>query len=232
VSWTKGRVEPVQAARLFENGGANNPGFVQNDNLFGWNRYGDKVDWDFVVDHKSLEGVANGADNTPGADGLYFGIGGNSTGGPETDHNHTGLGNFADPGGFQGTSFRYADVFSLSLRYSDFDLDAAGELGLKEGALDYSLQFHGTNGTLVDGIPVVDYVFGWSTSTFADNYLVRWMSPIAADGVLINGIGDAASRDGTAQIDAIIVSQVPEPSLIAATWMVLTPLLARRRGAA
>ena len=120
----------------------------------------------------------------------------------------------------------------MSLRYSDFDLNAAGELGLKEGALDYSLQFHGLDGSVVDGIPQIDYVFGWTTSTFADNYIVRWFSPVDADAVLINAIGDAAARDGTAQIDAIIVSQVPEPSIIAIALPMLAPLLRRRRSAA
>jgi PEP-CTERM motif-containing protein len=204
---------PNQIDRIFANGGANNPGFVQKNHHAA---DGDRVDWDFVADQNNLEGRANGADFNMPTESLFWGI--DTTVAPsEIGHDHTGLGVFPPTPDFAGPSFRTVDVFSLAPRYADQDVNAAGNLSLREEALDYNLFFRGLDGSIFPGNPLFDFIGGWSPLTFADDYLARWVSPLPADGVFIFAhSGDG--HDGNAQIDAIIasatVAQIPEPSTI------------------
>lgn len=211
VGKTAGLMTSAQIDTVFSNPGPNNPGFVQKDHH---DAAGDRVDWDFVADQSNLEGRANGADNHNGVDSLFWGIG--TTVAPlHLGHDHTGLGMFPATPDFVGPSFFVVDVFSLSTRYSDGDVNAAGNLSLRESALDYDLSFLGANGSIVAGIPLFDFIGGWTPTTFADDFLARWASPIPAVGVFVfahNGDG----HDRTVQIDAIIASPVavPEPSTL------------------
>lgn len=214
---TKGKIEAIQIDRIFANGGANNPGFVQKpDNSHA---AGDRVDWDFVADQLNLEGRANGADNHNNGAGnhqedLFWKIGttvepvhiSTNTDGTFFDkHVHTGLGQFPTTPDFAGQSFRSVDVFSLITRYSDFEVDAAGNPLLRERALDYNLFFRGANGQTVPGTLIDVFTEGWTTNTQADNYLGRWLSPIDAVGIFIKAAG-LPTHEGTAQIDAVIAS--------------------------
>jgi hypothetical protein len=123
----------------------------------------------------------------------------------------TGLGTFPATPDFAGDTFRTADVFSLGLRYSDSDVNLGGTLSQRETALDYNLFFRLMDGSFVQGIPQTVFVGGWSANTFADNFLARWFSPADAVGVFIFAI-NGQGHDGVTQIDAVIVSQIPEPA--------------------
>jgi hypothetical protein len=240
-------VTSSQALRVFGNAGANNPGFVQRNAID--TRYGNRVDWDFVADHGQITfnhnntignvnvSVTGGAENTGnnvdeqnpiGADRMFFEIG-NAQAPNEVGHDHTGLGNFNHPGSFAGPGFYLADVFSLSLRYSDYDRDAAGANSLREGALDYDVVFRSAAGAEAPGIPLSIFELGWTANTNADNYLVRWLSPFEATGMFVQAhLGD--NHDYLAQIDAVIVA-VPEPASVGTTLLLAAPaiLLRRRR---
>ena len=210
VTKTKGRIEDVQIDRLFANGGANNPGFVQGiaENAL-FHRYGNAVDWDFVTDHTNLEDRANGADSHVGTDSLYWEIGNPVPPANHDGHKHTGLGEFDPLGAFTGRSFRLADVFSLSARYSDYDEGPSP----RETSLDYRLFFRAANGDFDIGVPERIFSFGWTPNTNADNFLTRWRSPFDAVGVFIfaeSGFG----HDGITQIDAVIAARVFEPSTL------------------
>jgi hypothetical protein len=240
-------VTSSQALRAFGNLGANNPGLVQRNAID--TTYANRVDWDFVADHGQLtfnhnntndggqatvtggaETVGNNVDeqNQPGVDSLYFGINPNMPGHADpATHNHTGLGNFPATPNFNGPSFRLVDVFSLALRYGDYDQDATGGQGLKEGALDYDVFFRGTDGSIVAGQPLLAFQPGWTDLTNADNYLCRWMSPVDANGVFVfahNGDG----HDYTCQIDAVIAA-VPEPSMLGIVGVVTSVTMLNRR---
>ncbi|MFN0012068.1 MAG: hypothetical protein ACKVS8_10535 [Phycisphaerales bacterium] len=209
---TRAKVTDAQIDRIFSNGGANNPGFVQNNGERP--AWGDRVDWDFVTDHARLETRANGADDHAGVDSLYWETNtptvASSHAGPA--HDHTGLGEFMPTPDFAGT-FRFADVFSLTLRYADFDPigDPASQL-LSAGALDYRMFFRDAMGNTAEGTPILIFDLGWTANTNADNFLVRWQSPFDAVGVF--AFADAAT-DGIAQFDAVIVSNIPSPGAAA-----------------
>jgi hypothetical protein len=246
-----------QLERIFASAGAGMPagGFVQRPTaaqIAAQKRYGNRVDWDFVVDHGrvtlnvnhdadrdpqgtttpnidlslGVEDGANGADNQKGFDALYFGINAAAQGpADQTGHVHRqgdqDLGQFKDTGNFGGATFRFADIFSLSLRYSDFDAGADAVTRLKNGALDYDVVFRNAAGETQPGTPVVSFTPGWSTSTEADNFLTRWKAPFDATGLIVVArSGDG--HDHIAQLDAVIVSAVPEPG---AAFLALAALL-------
>ncbi|MFW6125000.1 MAG: PEP-CTERM sorting domain-containing protein, partial [Pirellulales bacterium] len=143
----------------------------------------------------------------------------------------TGLGNFGALDDFNQASFRFADVFSLTLRYSDSDINALGAPSFREGALDYGVLFLAQDGvTLAAGTPISVFTDGWTNKTLVDNYLTRWMSPFAAIGMFVFGLtGDG--HDGTAQIDAVIVAQqIPEPSTLVLVAFGTLGLVCRCRG--
>jgi len=207
VSRTKGVMEGAQIDRIFEDGGANNPGFVRKDHH---DAAGDHIDWDFVANQVNLEERLHGADNHNVYDSLFWGIGPTvdpvhiSTDGTFSDiHQHTGLGVFPATPDFSGQTFRLLDVFSLSTRYSDFNLNAAQDNPPQESALDYDLWFRGANGELEHGNLIKVFEPGWNQNTNADNYLARWSSPIDATGVFIFA---GTGSDGTTQIDGIIAA--------------------------
>jgi hypothetical protein len=214
---------------------------------------GHRVDWDFVVDHRrtavnhdqnggtpnvefGVEGLGNGTDQHGGIESMLWLIGNTAPSPqPAPDANNggkdkTGLGTFGARPDFAGASFRYADVFSLSTTYSDQDTNAAGGLTLIDGALDYDLFFLGLDNQLYAGSINVVFQQGWTTNTLVDNYLARWVSPVDAKGIYILGhVGDG--HDGTAQIDAILVSTVPEPATVGGLCLVLIGLMNRVRRA-
>jgi hypothetical protein len=222
----KDQLTSAQVTRMFNNAGAA-PWLQTSDN---GGAAGDHVDWDFVVDHNQfgndhdnnpgtanvnfgVEGI-NGADNHPGVESMYWGIQ-PTIASSQVGKDKTGLGVFTPTPDFGGVTFRTADVFSLGLRYSDSDVNDAGTLSQREEDLDYNLFFRLLDGSFVQGVPVRVFIGGWTTNSFADNYLARWLSPADAVGVFIFALNDSG-HDGTAQIDAVIVSAsaVPEPGAI------------------
>jgi PEP-CTERM motif len=218
------QITTPQVERMFSAGGT--APFFPDGQRGDRDAYGDRVDWDFVTDHSSfqndgkqfgLEGVGSGVDNHVGIDSLFWTIGitvpvfQNPPDANNGGHDHTGLGVFPITPDFAGPFFNTVDVFSLSTRYSDSDINpASGNLSLREGALDYDLFFRGVDGSLVPGIPLLDFIGGWSPNTFVDDFLARWRSPINAVGVFI--FADSGNgHDRTAQIDAVIAAFVPTP---------------------
>jgi hypothetical protein len=215
-----------QVDRMFNNAGAA-PWLQKFDN---GGAAGDHVDWDFTVDHNQfandhdndgltpslnfgVEGI-NGADNHPGVESMYWGIQ-PTIASSQVGKVKTGMGVFPATPDFGGNSFRTADVFSLGLRYSDSDINDLGTLSQREEGLDYNLFFRLADGSFIPGIPTAVFVGGWTGTSFADNYLARWLSPVDAIGVFIFALNDLGN-DGVAQIDAVIVSAVavPEPSAV------------------
>jgi hypothetical protein len=186
------------------NQNSNNAGLVQQNAEAQTHTYGNRVDWDFVVDHTALESITN-ADNHLGLDSLFFGIDNGQGPANQAGHDHAGLGDFRHPGNFAATAFNRVDIFSSSLRYSDFDQNAAGGQSLREGALDYRVFFRGAGGAQAEGVPLTIFEPGWTTSTNVDNYLTRWTSPIDATGLFVFA-NSQDSHDGIAQIDAVIAS--------------------------
>jgi hypothetical protein len=217
----KDQLISTQVDRMF-NTATVDPWFQRSDN---GGAAGDHVDWDFVVDHNKfandhdnnpnspaldfgLETVV-GADNHPGVESLYWGIQ-PTIASSQAGKDKTGLGAFPVTPDFTGQKFRTADVFSLGLRYSDSDVNLGGTLSQRETALDYNLFFRLLDGSFVPGVPQQVFVGGWSSNTFADNFLARWYSPVDAVGVFIHAL-NIQGHDGVTQIDAVIVSNIPEP---------------------
>jgi hypothetical protein len=245
-------VTSSQALRVMGNLGNNNPGLVGRNAID--TTYANRVDWDFVTDsgqtsftHNNTfdgrqvtvtggaETVGNNVDeqNPPGVDSLFFGINPNMPGHADpATHDHTGLGAFPATPNFGGNSFRMVDVFSLTLRYGDYDQGNTGGQSLKDGALDYDVFFRALDGSIVPGAPIVAFMPGWSALTNADNYLCRWQSPVDANGVFVfahNGDG----HDYNCQIDAVIAA-VPEPTAmgVIAIGSSIAAMVRRRRRAA
>jgi hypothetical protein len=229
----KGRIESSQIDRLYENFGTNGRDFVQKST--GHENYGNRVDWDFVTDDIDLEGKDNGADDHKGIDSLYFAPG-TTVDIAQPGHDHTGLDDFNDPGDWKGNTFRYADVFSLSLLYADFDRFAGSDdFSRQNGALDYRLYFVDMNNVLHEGILTEIFSFGWTISTLADDYLGRWKSPVDAVGLYVLAKNKDGTFDGNVQIDAVIVANsVPEPHTLAlfAAGLIGLLLIRRRTGPA
>lgn len=200
---------------------------------------GDRVDWNYLVDDWITEDVLGGADHYAGGrESLYFGIGTSvvpADEAPTADNggkDKTGLGAFNNPGFYQGAAFRYADIFSISARFGDYDVNDAGLRSLRADSLDYDVRFVTTDNQIVNGVPVAVYTEGWTDNSFADDYLARWMSPADAIGVLITAHRYTDLLTGAAigntHIDAVIVSSViPEPGALAAIGALAA--LARRR---
>ncbi len=223
---TKAKVTDAQIDRIFANGGANNPGFVQKNP--DRPAFADRVDWDFVTDHARLETRANGADAYAGAESLYWETDSATVASShaDPDHDHTGLGEFMATPDFTGT-FRFADVFSLTLRYADFDpIGDSGSQLLSAGALDYRMFFRDAMGNTAEGTPILIFDLGWTANTNADNFLVRWQAPFDAVGVF--AFADGAT-DGIAQFDAVIVSNIPGPGAAAMVGLGVLVGAARRR---
>ena len=211
------QITSAQADRIFQPANGAAP-FIQNNG--DRHAKGDRVDWNFVVDHAKiskdskdfgLEGLAN-ADPHPGIDDLFWGRGFTVAPFiPAPDANNGGqdnqqLGMFpATPDFPLDKIFRSVDIFSLSTRYSDSDTDSSGNLTLRDGALDYKLFFLGANGQTVPGALIDVFTGGWTDNTAVDNYLGRWLSPIDAVGIFIEAAG-LPTHEGTAQIDAVIAS--------------------------
>jgi hypothetical protein len=226
VTVTRGKMTDAQIGRIYLNGGTNARNFVQKPD--GDHMNGNTVDFDYVADNSRLQSIANGADNHAGVDKMTWRI--NAGGIADTDHaghDHTGLAAFPATPFFGGQSFKFADVFSLTLRYGDYEQGADGVDGLytREGALDYHVEFVDAQGNTAAGVPVTIFQFGWTETTIVDNWLTRWMAPF--DAVGINIWADTLDgHDGISQIDAVIVSTVPEPGAAALALLGVLPLLA------
>ncbi len=196
---------------------------------------GNKVDWDFVADHPQravdhdgnaataavafgLEGLGGGADHSQGADPLFWTTGAGAAprhppAGPgNTGHDHSGLGQFGNLQTFPGQWFNVVDVFSLATRYSDSDVNAAGNKDLRHMALDYDLMFQDMDGNQ-QRVNQPKQVFnpGWTDATPVDDHLGRWVLPTPATGVFINAhaLGDHG-HDGVTQIDALVAAVVED----------------------
>jgi hypothetical protein len=228
-------VTSAQVEKMFLNGGDNlphnNPGFVQKPaggaHAADLDKYGNVVDWNFVVDHKKVtimhtstdsgaqvsvttgtEDEDNGLDAHKGVDSLFWNIpAGVISGGSQTGHNHTGLGTFtelAPTDVFAGGEFRFVDVFSQALRYSDYDRAGANE-SIKEKALDNEVTFRKADGSTAAGVAAVTFEPDWTKTSNADDFVTRWVSPFEATGVRVTA-KTTDKHDGTAQIDAVIAA--------------------------
>jgi PEP-CTERM motif len=231
--FTDGQIQQTFTPPAGGNPNSNNAGQIQLTAAADDHRYANRVDWDFVTDERRLQTLDSmnvNPDTHAGQDTLYFGIDPAGVGpGADPTHDNAALGSFYNLGDFSGQTFRTADVFGLTTRYSDYD-QTDGAFNLKASAEDYSLWFQLQNGDVVAGIPVVAFQYGWTAETNADNYMLRWKSPADAVGIFIEA-NNGANHDGIAQIDAIIVSPfaVPEPASLALLALGSVLLLTRRR---
>ncbi|MHB1156434.1 MAG: PEP-CTERM sorting domain-containing protein [Phycisphaerales bacterium] len=240
ISGSVGGVDQItspQVQRMFAATGAT----PYLNNIDNGGAAGDHVDWDFAADDRQYTvtdatgtknfGVENipGADNHQGVDSMFWGIQ-PTIASSQVGKDKTGLGTFAATPDFAGPTFRYADVFSMGLRYSDSDVNAAGGLSLREECLDYNLFFLLPDNSIVQGMAVSVFIGGWTGNSFADDYLARWLAPADAIGVYIYALnGDG--YEGVAQIDAVIVSQVPEPATVIILLTICLFVIARRPAA-
>lgn len=184
--------------------------------------YGDRVDFDFVVENRKIEEESSGTvldvpPNHPDVTGLMtWEIGAtqpslhiDSTGGIAIPHFHSGLtppctdgssficlSDFATQG---MTTFNTVDVFSViatsipSSGNDVFGLVSDTELSARDAALDYFVAFcNAFTGQCAQGIPVMVFVPGWTTLATADDYVTRWRSPFPATHV---GIDPPATPD-------------------------------------
>lgn len=214
------------------------PYLTKNNNSQAANR----VDWNFAVDDWITEDLGGGADaHAGGRESLYF-TAGNPVAAADPaatadngGKNKTGLGAFNNPGAWAGT-FNYVDVFSLNAWYGDYDVNNSGDSSFRAANLDYDVKFVLPDNTFVDGVPIAVYTEGWSDTTFADDWLARWMSPSPAKGVLVTAhkYFDLITNQfiGNAQIDAVIAANflVPEPATATLALFGLA-LVVWRRGA-
>lgn len=194
--------------------------------------HGDRADFDFVVENRDVEFGGSVAPNHPDIGALTWEIAPTQRSAhinPHTGGIHPHVTDLPDCDGdligdelclpdFAGDTFNIVDVFSLSVNQpadpeNPFDIAIADtEAGLFATALDYELTFCNVfTGQCEAGIPVAIFTLGWNAATTADDYIARWVSPIAATHVLIDPPID--DHDGIVQIDAIVAFQrVPEPS--------------------
>lgn len=217
-------------------------------------RAADRVDWNFVVDHKrvtdvpsgqrfGLEGTAN-ADNFPGADDLYFGIPAIGTIDPPPDPEPTAANGGKDKTGldvypitpdFTGNVFHFVDVFSLIGQFADHDFipnDNPGSgvpvISDTNTQLDYDLFCRGMDGNEVAGTLIAAFGYGWTSSTLADNVMGRWECANDAVGVrILAHVGEG--HDGNVEIDAVIVSATPEPGTLGLITLGLIGVMRGRR---
>ncbi|MBL8757004.1 MAG: hypothetical protein JNK35_01085 [Phycisphaerae bacterium] len=229
------RVEISQTNRVFT--AANVAPFLTNNvNTAA----GDRADFRWVEDNITLElGRQAGADNHPGAaDFMVWEIGdiavSNNTAPDAANGGQDLPADALNLDRFRGNAFNYVDVFSQICRYADSDLFFAGtDISRRESSLDYYVQFSTDGQNWFDGVAVQVFVFGWTVQSAADDYLARWMVP----GNLPNGatfvrIGAdplSDSRDGNAQIDAIVAGQIPTPGPVALAALGTLAALRRRR---
>lgn len=134
--------------------------------------------------------------------------------------------NLCDPD-YMGTTFLVADVFSVISLEPNTDpltgpfnpLVTDTDISPREAALDYMLDFCNVlTGVCGPGIPVAVFVPGWHPLATSDDFVARWVSSIGpATHVLIDPsfpLADGSHPDEITQIDAIKVSNVPEPSTL------------------
>lgn len=250
--WTGGTTPQSQLRRVFD--AAGNP-TTTNYFFLAQNRSaGDRIDFDFVADvgrtgatggttsllPGTVDGVS-GADNFPGpsVESMYWGIGGSNPGYTVTlptdvDKDKTGLPTAAALGNFAGPNFYFIDVISLTTYYGDSDTDVTRTFrDTREGSLDYRLILVDAAFNQVDAIPLQVFVEGWSTDTFVEDYVARWVAPAGFHPVALyifalDGMHNGVMYDGHAQIDAIIVA-IPEPAGIGLGLGVAAALASRRR---
>ncbi len=210
-----------QIKAIHGNPGANNPGFIKHSNNIA--THGDRADFDWVTDHRTIETIAggsNGADLADGSDFLMWEI----NAGEVTPSGHSGPGGDAHVHkvpdlvrpGYAAPSFNTVDVFSNINRYADND--TPGGVGGNEAvrrvkALDYHVPEFSVDGTSWQAGSLVN-VFrpGWTTGAFSDDFVARYSTDLEAQFVRIAAIGvDVVGHDGNTQIDAIIAhTAVPE----------------------
>jgi hypothetical protein len=188
---------------------------------------GDRADFDWIEDSWQLEDFMGQADNHPGPrENLYF-IKGPINQSAHTDHDHHNWGEL-NLDAFAGNTFKYADVVSVVGRYVDMDVDAAGNWSRRSSSLDYLLEFSADGSNWLAGIPVAVYTDGWTNAANSEDFLARWESPVDAIMLRIRSVFTGVSgHDGNAQIDAVIVSNVPEP--LSATGITAAGLLLLKR---
>ena len=187
------------------------------------NFHGDRADFDWVEDSYPLEDIGGLADNHTGPrDNLYF-IKEATNGFLHPGHDHGNFaGELADPD-FGGATFKFADVFSTIARYSDNDVDAAGNWSPRGSALDYLVEFSADGTLWAAGTPISVFVDGWTVETMSDDYVARWQSPFDANLLRIRSVFTGTDgHDGNTQIDAVIVASVPEPAGAAAVAVLVT----------
>ena len=179
--------------------------------------FGDRADFNFVEDNIPLEEAAarTGSNqrmvNHTGFDFMVWQINQGAVPAPldEAALDHQTPAPDLNLPGFNGPFFRTADVVSLISRYADMDVDPTSlNWSARESALDYILQFSIDGITWVNGIPVNVFDRGWTAASQAEDFLVRWNSPVDARFVRIQADTLVSEDDRNTQIDAIIVSQV------------------------
>lgn len=173
--------------------------------------FGDRADFDWVEDNFNLERAGGNADNHPGAfDDMIWKIG-PTAGSAHPGHDHGNWLGGNEPeltlGGFTQDNFRLVDVVSQIARYTDMDIDAAGNWSPRESALDYLLEFSQNATDWVAGVATDVFIEGWTARSTADNFVARWQSPVDAQYVRIRA-DPLDGHDGNAQIDAIIAAQL------------------------
>lgn len=210
-----------QVATIHSNPGLNNPGFVNH--FSNVDTHGDRVDFDWVTDHRPIEQItlvedsSHGADLNEGTDFLVWEINPPDVAasahiGPNGDtHNHGGMTGIEMPA-YTGTGFHTIDVFSNINRYADNDVQP-GAIGdplatRRVKALDYQ-----TPEFSVDGIDwqtgTLHNVFvpGWTGAAVQDDFVARFTTDLEARFVRIAAKAlDSNNHDGNAQIDAILAS--------------------------
>jgi len=168
--------------------------------------HGDIADFDWVEDNLFLEQASGLADNHNGFDYMIWEIGSIAPS-SHTGHDHGFWGELSLPA-FAGDTFRMVDVVSQFGIWIDADVDASGDFSLRDSYLDYLLEFSADGSTWVSGTPVKVFIPGWTNDSFAEDYVARWESPVAAKFVRISEI-IIAGHDGHTQIDAVIATNLP-----------------------
>lgn len=112
-----------------------------------------------------------------------------------------------------GKAFHEVDVFSIAAWGGPLN-DTEGTL--RNMALDYDVW--GSNDpndptAWVSFVPKAVWVEGWTTATDVDNYVARWSSPTTQSFRYVGISAHPGDRhDGIAQIDAVKVHIIPEPT--------------------
>lgn len=220
----EGGANVSQIERMHGNLGANNPGFVKHQ--ANVDTHGDKADFDWVSDHRLIEGIdggGNGADANAGVDFLVWEINNaqvlsSQHQGPAADAH--GAAPSPHPGefdleGFSEESFHYIDVVSNINLYADNDIDTDTlAVSNREKALDYILQVSIDGASWFEPTLLNVFVEGWTEASDVENYLARFHTSQDVKFARVQALGaGVVGHDGNTQIDAIIVA-VPEPSSV------------------